>query len=93
MDAATPARTGIERQRFLGQMIDSAFAGLPMGMLPAIVNHVPSLTVSGPRRHVVDGHRGGLDSSRRYAVQPSSRQGLAIPSTLDVIAAAPYRGA
>jgi phospholipid N-methyltransferase len=31
-------------QRFLGQMIDSVFAGLPMAMLPAIVNHVPSLT-------------------------------------------------
>ncbi len=31
-------------QRFLGQMIDSVFAGLPMAMLPTIVNHVPSLT-------------------------------------------------
>jgi phospholipid N-methyltransferase len=31
-------------QRFLGQMIDSVFAGLPIAMLPTIVNHVPSLT-------------------------------------------------
>lgn len=31
-------------QRFLGQMIDSVFAGLPMAMRPTIVNHVPSLT-------------------------------------------------
>ena len=31
-------------QRFLGQMIDSVFAGLPIAMLPTIANHVPSLT-------------------------------------------------
>jgi uncharacterized RDD family membrane protein YckC len=31
-------------QRFFGQMIDTFFAGLPMTLVPSIVNHVPSLT-------------------------------------------------
>ena len=30
-------------QRFLGQMIDSVFAGLPMAMTPVIVNRIPAL--------------------------------------------------
>jgi uncharacterized RDD family membrane protein YckC len=31
-------------QRFLGQMIDSVFAGLPLAMAPAVVNHAPSVS-------------------------------------------------
>jgi len=30
-------------QRFLGQMIDSVFAGLPLAMTPAVINHAPLL--------------------------------------------------
>ena len=44
----TGTRVGLELairwQRFLGQMIDSVFAGIPIAMTPAIVNHVPLLT-------------------------------------------------
>src|SRR5262249_13485281 len=45
MSTAVPVRLALASrwQRFVGQMIDSVFAGLPMAMTPAIVNHAPLL--------------------------------------------------
>lgn len=45
MSAVAPVRLELATrwQRFVGQMIDSVFAGLPMAMTPAIVNYSPLL--------------------------------------------------
>jgi uncharacterized RDD family membrane protein YckC len=42
-DAQVQLELATRWQRFLGQMIDSVFAGLPMAMTPAIMNYSPLL--------------------------------------------------
>jgi uncharacterized RDD family membrane protein YckC len=45
MSTALPVRLQLASrwQRFVSQMIDSVFAGIPMALTPAIVNHLPLL--------------------------------------------------